>query len=61
MLAQAGKQVIILEAGSYLNESDFVQVELAAYQNLFLRGRLFPSADGMVTIAAGAPWAAAAP
>jgi choline dehydrogenase-like flavoprotein len=54
VLAQAGKRVIVLEAGGYRNESDFVQLELAAYQNLFLRGGFFPSADGMVSIAAGA-------
>jgi choline dehydrogenase-like flavoprotein len=53
VLAEAGKRVIILEAGSYYNESDFVQSEVAAYQNLFLRGGFFPSADGMVSIAAG--------
>jgi choline dehydrogenase-like flavoprotein len=53
VLAQAGKRVIVLEAGGYSNESDFVQLELAAYQNLFLRGGFFPTADGMVTIAAG--------
>ena len=53
VLAEAGKRVIILEAGGYYNESDFVQSELAAYQNLFLRGGFFPSADGMVSIAAG--------
>ena len=52
-LAEAGKRVIILEAGSYYNESDFVQSEVAAYQKLFLRGGFFPSADGMVSIAAG--------
>ena len=52
-LAQAGKRVIILEAGSYWNESDFVQSEPLAYQKLFLRGGFFPSADGMVSIAAG--------
>ena len=52
-LAQAGKRVIILEAGGYFNESDFVQVEMLAYRNLFLRGGFFPSADGMVSIAAG--------
>ena len=49
VLAQAGKRVIILEAGGYRNESDFVQLELVAYQNLFLRGGFFPSADGMIT------------
>ena len=53
VLAQAGKRVIILEAGGYYNESDFEQSELAAYQKLFLRGGFFPSADGMVSIAAG--------
>ena len=53
VLAEAGKRVIILEGGGYHNESDFVQSELAAYQSLFLRGGFFPSADGMVSIAAG--------
>jgi len=53
ILAQAGKRVIIVEGGGYHNESDFVQSEVAAYQNLFLRGGFFPSADGMVSIAAG--------
>ena len=53
VLAQAGKRVIILEAGGYFNESDFVQVEMLAYQNLFLRGGFFPTADGMVSLAAG--------
>ena len=53
LLAEAGKRVIIVEAGGYHNESDFEQSELAAYQNLFLRGGFFPSADGMVSIAAG--------
>ena len=53
MLAQAGKRVIVLEAGGYFNESDFVQLEPLAYRNLFLRGGFFPSADGMVSIAAG--------
>jgi len=52
-LAQAGKKVIVVELGSYLNESDFVQLELAAYQTLFLRGGFFNSADGMLAIAAG--------
>ena len=51
-LAKAGKRVIILEAGGYFNESDFVQVEMLAYR-MFLRGGFFPSADGMVSIAAG--------
>ena len=53
VLAEAGKRVIILEGGGNHNESDFVQSEVAAYQKLFLRGGFFPSADGMVSIAAG--------
>jgi choline dehydrogenase-like flavoprotein len=53
VLTQAGKRVIIVEGGGYHNESDFVQSEPAAYQKLFLRGGFFPSADGMVSIAAG--------
>ncbi|MQP33244.1 FAD-binding protein [Rhodococcus erythropolis] len=53
VLAAAGRRVIVLEAGGYRNESDFVQTELAAYQNLFLRGGFFPTADGMVSLAAG--------
>jgi len=53
VLAAAGKRVIVLEAGGYRNESDFVQLEPVAYHNLFLRGGFFPSADGMVSIAAG--------
>ncbi len=53
LLAQAGKKVIVVELGSYLNESDFVQLELAAYQTMFLRGGFFNSADGMLTIGAG--------
>ena len=53
LLAQAGRKVIVVEMGSYLNESDFVQLELAAYQNMFLRGGFFSSGEGMLTIGAG--------
>lgn len=52
-LAQAGNKVVVVELGSYLNESDFVQLELAAYKSLFLRGGFFNSADGMLAIASG--------
>lgn len=52
-LAQAGKKVIVVELGGYHNESDFVHIELAAYQKLFLRGGFFNSGDGMLAIAAG--------
>jgi choline dehydrogenase-like flavoprotein len=52
-LAQAGKKVIVLEAGAYQNESDFVQLELPAYQQLFWRGGPTPTADGNVSLQAG--------
>lgn len=52
-LAEAGKKVIVVELGGYHNESDFVHLELAAYQKLFLRGGFFNSGDGMLAIAAG--------
>ena len=42
VLAEAGKRVIILEAGGYYNESDFVQSELAAYQKPVPARRLLP-------------------
>ena len=52
-LAEAGHDVVVLEAGGYFNEADFVQYELVAYQNLYLRGGYFATADGMVTLVAG--------
>ncbi len=45
--------VVVVGSGSGGGVADFVQSEVAAYQNLFLRGGFFPSADGMVSIAAG--------
>ena len=39
--------------GSYLNESDFHQLEIPAYQQLYLNGGPFPTAEGQVTIQAG--------
>lgn len=53
VLAEAGKRVLVLEGGGYHNESDFQQLEAAAYQNLFLRGGFFPTADGVVALVAG--------
>jgi acyl-CoA reductase-like NAD-dependent aldehyde dehydrogenase/choline dehydrogenase-like flavoprotein len=52
-LAAAGKQVCVLEMGAYLNESDFNQLELPAYQRMYLNGGPFPTADGQITIQAG--------
>ena len=53
-LAGAGKQVCVLEMGGYYNESDFDQLELPAYQRLYLNSGPFPTADGQVSIVAGA-------
>jgi len=53
-LAGAGRRVIVLEAGDYYNESDFTQLELKAYQELFWRGGPTPTADGNVSLQAGA-------
>ena len=52
-LAEAGKQVCVLEMGGYFNEADFNQLELWAYQNLYLRGGPIPTAEGQVSIQAG--------
>ncbi|MBB5234722.1 choline dehydrogenase-like flavoprotein [Deinococcus budaensis] len=53
-LAQAGKSVVVLEAGGYFNEADFHGLELNAYQTLYYRGGYHPTADGNVTLVAGA-------
>ncbi|GII98258.1 choline dehydrogenase-like flavoprotein [Sediminihabitans luteus] len=52
-LARAGRRVVVLEAGSYWSESEFGVTELAAYQQLCLKGGVFPTADGMVNVVAG--------
>src|SRR4051794_5682619 len=44
-LAQAGHDVLVLEMGGYFNQADFNQYELWAYENLYLRGGYFPTAD----------------
>ncbi|SEJ52860.1 Choline dehydrogenase [Deinococcus reticulitermitis] len=54
VLAQAGKKVVVLEAGGYFNEADFHGLELPAYQTLYYRGGYHPTADGNVTLVAGA-------
>ena len=51
-LAEAGMRVVILEAGGYFNEADFDQLELTASRNLFYRGGLAASVEG-VTLLAG--------
>jgi choline dehydrogenase-like flavoprotein len=53
-LAKRGLNVVVLEAGGYFHESDFKQLELWAFQNLYWRGGYTPTADGTVSLAAGA-------
>jgi choline dehydrogenase-like flavoprotein len=52
-LAQRGVKVIVLEAAGYYNESDFSQLELKAYQEMYWRGGPTPTADGNITLQAG--------
>ncbi len=52
-LAARGMDVVVLEAAGYFNESDFAQLELKAYQEMFWRGGPTPTADGNVSLVAG--------
>lgn len=52
-LAQAGLEVVVLEMGKYHNESDYNQLELWAWQNLYWRGGPTPTADMNLTLQAG--------
>jgi choline dehydrogenase-like flavoprotein len=52
-LAGQGMKVVVLEAGGYFNESDFSQLELHAYQEMYWRGGPTPTADGNVSLQAG--------
>jgi choline dehydrogenase-like flavoprotein len=54
VLAQHGLHVVVLEAGGYFDESDFLQLELAAYQNCYWRGGPTTTADLNVSLQAGA-------
>jgi choline dehydrogenase-like flavoprotein len=54
MLAQAGLGVVVLEAGAHREEADFRPNELDAYRNLYWRGGYTPTAEGLVTVVAGA-------
>jgi choline dehydrogenase-like flavoprotein len=53
-LAAAGMSVVVLEAGDYHDDADFDGLELSAYQRMYLNGGPFPTADGQVSIVAGA-------
>jgi choline dehydrogenase-like flavoprotein len=52
-LAQQGLKVVVLEAAGYFNESDFKQIELLAYQEMYWRGGPTPTADGNISLQAG--------
>ena len=52
-LAGEGKHVVVLEMGGYYNEADFNQLELWAYENLFLGGGLIATDDGSIALMAG--------
>ncbi len=52
-LAGRGASVLVVETGGYFNEADFNQYELWAWQNLYLRGGPFPTAERNVTLQAG--------
>jgi len=52
-LAQQGLKVVVIEAAGYFDESDFKQIELLAYQDMYWRGGPTPTADGNVSLQAG--------
>ena len=53
ILAGAGKDVIVLEAGSYYNDADFDGAELGGFQRLYLEGGFAATADQSVGLLAG--------
>ena len=52
-LAEAGKEVLVLEMGGYRNEQDFNQLELPAMQELYYGAGLAASEDGSIAVLAG--------
>jgi choline dehydrogenase-like flavoprotein len=53
-LAAGGARVVVLEAGRYRTETDFHQLELAAYRSSYWRGGPTPTGDLNLTLMAGA-------
>ncbi len=53
-LAKQGLKVVVVEAGKYLNEADFMMLEVPAFMNSYWRGGPTPTADMNVSIQAGA-------
>lgn len=54
VLAQQGLKVAVLEAGPYVNESDFLMMELPAFQTSYWRGGPQASADLNFSLLSGA-------
>ncbi|HEX5671343.1 MAG TPA: GMC family oxidoreductase N-terminal domain-containing protein, partial [Acidimicrobiia bacterium] len=53
VLAEAGFDVVVLEAGGYHNEADFSHLESDALSRLYLDGALNTTVDGGITVLAG--------
>jgi long-chain-alcohol oxidase len=53
VLAAAGKDVIVLEAGGYYDDCDFDGAELGGFQRLYLEGGFAATADQSVGLLAG--------
>ena len=53
VLAAAGKDVIVLEAGGYYDDADFDGAELGGFQRLYLEGGFAATADQSVGLLAG--------
>jgi hypothetical protein len=53
VFAQAGLDVVVLEAGGNFNEADSSQLEMPTFQQLFWRGGPTSTADLNVTLLAG--------
>ena len=53
MLASAGKDVLVLEAGGYYDDADFDGAELCGYQRLYAEGGAAATADHSVGLLAG--------
>jgi choline dehydrogenase-like flavoprotein len=54
VLARAGLQVVVLEAGRYQDRSAFTHLEADAYRDSYLQGALALTSDGGTTLLAGA-------
>ena len=52
-LSERGLKVVVLEAGGYFDDADFLQLELPAYQNTYWRGGPTPTADMNISLQAG--------